>query len=117
MRRPRTGGHPHGAVHAAHLRPGAGRSVAGGARGRHAALVGLHAGAHGRRRAGRGRGAPGPGRRAHPARARRVTDGPFAATAEILGGFYVIDVPDWAAAEEWAAKIPSAPYGSVEIRP
>ena len=49
--------------------------------------------------------------------ARQVTDGPFAATAEVLGGYYVIDVPDWAAAEEWAAKIPSAPYGSVEIRP
>ena len=49
--------------------------------------------------------------------ARQITDGPCAATSEVLGGFYVIDVADWAAAEEWAAKIPSAPYGSVEIRP
>jgi len=49
--------------------------------------------------------------------ARQITDGPFAETSEVLGGYYVIDVADWSAAEEWAAKIPSAPYGSVEIRP
>jgi hypothetical protein len=49
--------------------------------------------------------------------ARQVTDGPFAATSEVLGGYYVIDVPDRGAAEEWAAKIPNAHYGSVEIRP
>ena len=49
--------------------------------------------------------------------ARQVTEGPFASTSEVLGGFYVIDVPDLEAAEEWAAKIPSAPYGSVEVRP
>ena len=48
---------------------------------------------------------------------RQVTTGPFAATAESLTGFYVIDVADIAAAEEWAARIPSAPYGSVEVRP
>jgi len=46
-----------------------------------------------------------------------TTDGPFAETREVLGGYYVIDVPDWSAAQDWAAKIPSAPYGSVEIRP
>ena len=46
-----------------------------------------------------------------------TTDGPFAETKEVLGGFYLIDVPDLDAAIEWAAKIPSAPYGSVEIRP
>ena len=49
--------------------------------------------------------------------ARQVTDGPFADTAEVLGGYYVIDVADIGAAEEWAARIPSAPYGSVEVRP
>jgi hypothetical protein len=49
--------------------------------------------------------------------ARHVTDGPVAETADVLGGYYVIDVPDVAAAEEWAARIPSAPYGAVEIRP
>jgi hypothetical protein len=45
-----------------------------------------------------------------------VTDGPFAETTEVLGGYYVIDVPDVETAREWAAKIPSAPYGSVEVR-
>jgi hypothetical protein len=48
---------------------------------------------------------------------RRVTGGPFAATGEVLGGYYVVDVPDIAAAEDWAARIPNVSYGSVEIRP
>jgi hypothetical protein len=48
---------------------------------------------------------------------RHVTDGPVAATAELLGGFYVIDVADRGAAEEWAARIPNVTYGSVEVRP
>lgn len=46
-----------------------------------------------------------------------TTDGPFAETKEVLGGFYLIDVADLDAAQEWAAKIPLASYGSVEIRP
>ena len=46
-----------------------------------------------------------------------VTDGPFAETREVLGGFYLIDVADLDAALAWAAKVPSAPYGSVEVRP
>jgi hypothetical protein len=46
-----------------------------------------------------------------------VSDGPFAETKEILGGYYIIDVPDLDAALGWAARIPSAPYGSVEVRP
>jgi hypothetical protein len=46
-----------------------------------------------------------------------TTDGPFAETKEILGGYYIIDVPDLDAALDWAAKIPSAPYGSTEVRP
>ncbi len=46
-----------------------------------------------------------------------VTDGPFAETKEMLGGYYLIDVPDLDAALEWAAKVPLAPYGSVEVRP
>jgi hypothetical protein len=49
--------------------------------------------------------------------AAQVTGGPFADTAEVLSGYYVIDVDGWSAAEEWAARIPSASYGSVEIRP
>lgn len=48
---------------------------------------------------------------------RVLTDGPFAETKELLFSFYVIDVPDLDAAVEWAAKMPNASYGSVEIRP
>ena len=47
---------------------------------------------------------------------RLVTDGPFAETKEQLGGFYIVDVESEEEALEWAAKIPSAPYGNVEVR-
>ncbi|MBC8050673.1 MAG: hypothetical protein H7X92_11095 [Chitinophagales bacterium] len=46
-----------------------------------------------------------------------VQDGPFADAKEQLGGYFVIEVPDLDAALEWAAKSPSASYGSVEVRP
>jgi hypothetical protein len=46
-----------------------------------------------------------------------TTDGPFAETKEQLGGYYLIDVPDLDAAIEWAARIPSANIGSIEVRP
>ncbi len=45
------------------------------------------------------------------------TDGPFAETKEILGGFYLIDVPDLDVALDWASKMPNIKYGSVEVRP
>ncbi len=48
---------------------------------------------------------------------RLVTDGPFAETKEHLLGFYMVDCADLDAALGWAARIPSAPYGSVEVRP
>jgi hypothetical protein len=49
---------------------------------------------------------------------RVVTDGPFAETREVLGGFYVIDVPDLDVALDWAAKCPgSRAGGSVVVRP
>jgi len=49
---------------------------------------------------------------------RIVTDGPFAETREILGGYYLIDVPDLDAALGWAARCPGAHHGSkVEVRP
>ena len=47
---------------------------------------------------------------------RVVTDGPFAETREIVGGYYLIDVPDLDAALEWAARCPGSGYGSVEVR-
>ena len=48
---------------------------------------------------------------------RTVQDGPFAESKENLGGFFVIDVPDLDVALDWAAKSPSARYGSSEVRP
>jgi hypothetical protein len=48
---------------------------------------------------------------------RLTSDGPFAETKEVLGGYYVIDVPDLDAALAWAEKIPNVGYGSVEVRP
>lgn len=49
---------------------------------------------------------------------RSVTDGPFAETREVLGGFEVIDVPDLDAALDWAARCPgSRGGGSVAVRP
>jgi hypothetical protein len=46
-----------------------------------------------------------------------TTDGPFAETKEQLGGFYLLDCKDLDQAIEYAAKIPAARFGSVEIRP
>jgi len=46
-----------------------------------------------------------------------VQDGPYADTAEKLGGVVVIDVADLDAALDWAERAPSAQYGHVEIRP
>jgi len=46
-----------------------------------------------------------------------TADGPFAETKETLGGFYIVEAADLDEAIEWAAKIPNAPKGSVEIRP
>jgi hypothetical protein len=46
-----------------------------------------------------------------------IADGPFAETKEMLGGYYLVDLPSHEEAVEWAARVPSAPFGSVEIRP
>jgi hypothetical protein len=46
-----------------------------------------------------------------------VTDGPFAETKEHLGGYYVLDCDNVDEALEYAAKIPTAEYGSIEVRP
>jgi len=48
---------------------------------------------------------------------RLVTDGPFAETKEVLGGYYLISAPDLDTAIEAAGRIPSARHGTVEIRP
>ena len=46
-----------------------------------------------------------------------TTDGPFAETKEVLGGFYILDCRDLDEALAFAAKIPDAGVGSVEVRP
>lgn len=46
-----------------------------------------------------------------------VSDGPFAETHEQLGGYYLLDCKDLDEALSWAAKIPTAKYGTVEVRP
>jgi hypothetical protein len=48
---------------------------------------------------------------------RLITDGPFAETREVLGGFYVLDVKDMDEAVEIAARHPGARLGTVEVRP
>jgi hypothetical protein len=48
---------------------------------------------------------------------RLLSDGPFAETKEQLGGFYLIECNSLDEAVEWAAKIPGASGGSVEVRP
>ncbi len=48
---------------------------------------------------------------------RLVQDGPFAATKEQLGGFFIIDVPDFETALAWAGRYPAGPGGGVEVRP
>ena len=46
-----------------------------------------------------------------------VTDGPFAETKEQLGGYYVLDCENLDEALAYAAKIPAAENGSIEVRP
>lgn len=46
-----------------------------------------------------------------------TTDGPFAETKEQLGGYYLLECKDLDEAIHWAAKIPGAKFGSIEVRP
>lgn len=46
-----------------------------------------------------------------------VTDGPFAETKEQLGGYYLLDCKDLDDALKYAAQIPTAKHGRVEVRP
>jgi hypothetical protein len=48
---------------------------------------------------------------------RPVTmDGPFAETKEQIGGYYLIEAADQAAALDWARRCPAAGHGTVEVR-
>lgn len=75
----------------------------------------------------RGRGALVAGEALHPSETATTvrvrdgqtvtTDGPFAETKEVLGGFYLVDAADLDEAIAYAAMIPGAKTGSVEVRP
>lgn len=46
-----------------------------------------------------------------------TTDGPYAETKEQLGGFYILECATMAEALDWAAKLPGARTGAIEVRP
>src|SRR6476469_4669423 len=46
-----------------------------------------------------------------------TTDGPFAETKETLGGFYLVEAADLDEAISYAAMIPGARHGCIEVRP
>jgi hypothetical protein len=46
-----------------------------------------------------------------------MTDGPFAETKELMGGFWILEAPDLDAALAWAVKASTACEGPVEVRP
>jgi hypothetical protein len=46
-----------------------------------------------------------------------VTDGPYAEVKEALGGYYLLECDTIDDAVEWAARIPGAEHGAVEVRP
>ena len=62
-----------------------------------------------------------PGRTTSTIRVRQgkpaVTDGPFAESKELVAGFYLIEARDQKEAVEIASRIPSAPLGTIEVRP
>ena len=47
----------------------------------------------------------------------QLTDGPYAEAKEVLGGFFLLDVADLDEAVQWAARMPAAWRGKVEVRP
>lgn len=46
-----------------------------------------------------------------------ISDGPFAETKEQLGGYYLVEAKDINEALQIGARIPSARFGSIEVRP
>jgi hypothetical protein len=46
-----------------------------------------------------------------------ATDGPFAELKEHLAGFYLIECDSMERATEYAARVPEAVFGLVEVRP
>src|SRR4051795_2362627 len=46
-----------------------------------------------------------------------ITDGPFAVTKEVLAGYYILDCADLDEALKQAARMPMAPWATLEVRP
>ena len=46
-----------------------------------------------------------------------VSDGPYAEVKEALGGYFLLDCASLDQALDWAARIPSAEHGAIEVRP
>lgn len=46
-----------------------------------------------------------------------VTDGPYAEVKEALGGYFVFECASIDEALDWAARIPAAEHGAIEVRP
>ena len=46
----------------------------------------------------------------------RVTDGPFAESKEVIGGYWMIQVKSKAEAIEWASRCPAGPNEMIEVR-
>ena len=46
-----------------------------------------------------------------------VTDGPYAELKEALGGYFLFECDTLDEALDWAARIPAAEHGAVEVRP
>jgi hypothetical protein len=46
-----------------------------------------------------------------------ITDGPFAVTKEVLAGYYVLECADLDEALKHAARMPMAPWATIEVRP
>jgi hypothetical protein len=46
-----------------------------------------------------------------------ITDGPFAETSELFGGFFILEAKDLNEAIRLAQQIPAARFGCIEVRP
>jgi hypothetical protein len=46
-----------------------------------------------------------------------ITDGPFAVTKEVLAGYYILECADLDEALKHAARLPMAPWATIEVRP
>ena len=49
--------------------------------------------------------------------ATEITDGPFAVTKEVLAGYYILACADLDEAIKQAARLPMAPWATIEVRP